>query len=76
MADCAPAVDGRAIIPLARKHSVPTVLLDRIADNIEIDCVATDHRLGAYKAVQHLLDLDTVELPIAGPRKYLGRRML
>jgi len=67
---CAPAVDGRAIIPLARKHSVPTVLLDRIADNIEIDCVATDHRLGAYKAVQHLLDLGHRRIAhIAGPRE-------
>ena len=67
---CAPTHDGKTTIALARKHSIPMVMLDRVGENLPVDCIATDHQIGAYKAVQHLLNLGHRRIAhVAGPRE-------
>lgn len=64
-----PARDGKAVLDLVQKCEVPTVLLDRVIKDSSVDCIATDHHAGAYKAVQHLVDLGHRKIAhIAGPK--------
>lgn len=64
-----PARDGKAVLDLARRYGIPIVLLDRVIEDSSVDCIATDHHAGAYKAVQHLLDLGHRRIAhIAGPK--------
>ncbi len=77
-------VDGVIVIPsetvgdaqitdFLEQQRFPIVLVDRVIDFPQVDCIMTDHYLGAYQAAQHLCGLGHRRIAhIAGPRRVVS----
>lgn len=75
-------VDGMIIVPVSTKQEmldavkdmeIPVVLLDRVIENVECDCVRIDNRLAAYNATKHLIDMGHKDIAvISSSSEYTG----
>ncbi len=71
-------VDGILLVParcssesisMLQSRSVPTVVLDRRVEGVQVDAVLGDSEEGAYQLVRHLLDLGHRRIAVlSGPR--------
>jgi len=75
-------VDGMIIVPVSTKQEmldavkdmeIPVVLLDRVVENVECDCVRIDNRMAAYNATKHLIDMGHKDIAvISSSSEYTG----
>lgn len=64
-----PTGESKEALEFVQSNQLPVVLLDRIVDSSSVDCITTDHYVGALRAVQHLINLGHRNIGhITGPR--------
>ena len=67
----APVREDSALLAEVAHSGLPVVVIDRYLDSLKVDTVLADNRLGAYAAIQHLVQFGHKRIAILNGPQYL-----